>query len=211
MPLSLGVASGASNLKNPAEPFLLKYRTNMITNPSFEVDTTGWTSVAGATLTRSTSEFYTGSASLRVANSSQSAAQFDNGGQMIPLNQGEGTYFISAYVKLDAGATTANYFLRFLQYVSQGGSTVGTGNVGTLSLSPAGGWTRLSGSFTKVGIANFAAIRVVTSSTTPTDIFYVDAVMLEKSSTLKPYFDGSSANSFWSGTPHASISATTPY
>jgi len=54
MPLSLGIASGAGFLKNPAEPRVLGYRVNYISNPSFEVDTTGWSAVAGATLARST-------------------------------------------------------------------------------------------------------------------------------------------------------------
>jgi len=76
MPLSLGVASGAGSLKNPAEPFLLGYRTNWVSNPSFEVNTTGWSSVAGGVLSRDTVNYRTGIASLKVLNTSTSAAQY---------------------------------------------------------------------------------------------------------------------------------------
>jgi len=211
MPLSLGVASGAGSLKNPAEPAALGYRVNYITNPSFEVDTTNWTATAGGTIARTTGQFNTGSASLAVTNASGSAAQFGNEGTMIPLVAGEGTYYLSAYIKLASGNTPANYFLRQLQYEAKDSSgTVAAGNFATQSLSYTGNWVRLSGSFTKNAGANFAIIRVVTSSTVAGEIFYVDSVMLEKSTTLNSYFDGSSGG-FWAGAAHASFSGATPY
>jgi hypothetical protein len=211
MPLSLGVASGAGFLKNPAEPAALGYRVNYITNPSFEVNTTGWLGTGVTTIARTTGEFNTGSASLSVTNTSGSAAQFGNSGSMIPLVAGEGTYYLSAYVKLANGNSPANYFLRQLQYEAQdSGTTLSASNIGTQSLSYTGDWVRLSASFTKNAGANFAIIRVVTGSTVPGEIFYVDSVLLEKSNTLKPYFDGSS-NGFWAGTAHASFSGATPY
>jgi len=212
MPLSLGIASGAGFLKNPAEPAALGYRVNYITNPSFEVDTAGWSAVAGATLSRTTGEFNTGSASLSVTNVSGSAAQFGIiDGTMIPLVAGEGTYYISASVKLANGNNSANYFLRVLQYAEQNSSsTVAAANVGTTNLSYTGSWVRLGGSFTKNTGANFVIIRVATGSATAGEIFYVDSVMLEKSSTLGTYFDGGS-NGFWSGSANASFSGATPY
>jgi hypothetical protein len=211
MPLSLGIASGAGFLKNRAEPAALGYRVNYITNPSFEVGTTGWLSVAGATLARTTGEFNTGSASLSVTNSSGSAAQFGDTGSMIPLVAGEGTYYLSAYVKLANGNSSATYFLRVLQYEEQDSvGTVSAANVGIQSLSYTGNWVRLGASVTKQGSANFMIIRVVTGSTTAGEIFYVDSVMLEKSTTLNSYFDGGSGG-FWSGAANASFSGATPY
>ena len=211
MPLSLGIASGAGFLKNPAEPAALGYRVNYITNPSFEVDTTNWSGFGSATLARTTGEFNTGSASLSVTNSSGSGAQFGNTGTMIPLVAGEGTYYLSAYVKLGVGASESTYFLRALQYEAQdSGSTVAAATLGSQSLSYTGNWVRLSGSFTKNAGANFAIIRVATASTTAAEIFYVDSVMLEKSDTLKSYFDGGSGG-FWSGSANASFSGATPY
>jgi hypothetical protein len=207
MPLSLGIASGAGFLKNPAEPAALGYRVNYVSNPSFEVNTTGWSSVSSATLARTTGEFNTGSASLSVTNVSGSAAQYS----MIPLVAGEGTYYLSAYIKLANGNTPATYFLRHLQYEeTTSSSTVAAGNVGLTSLSYTGNWVRLGAAITKNAAANFMSIRVVTGSTVSGEIFYVDSVMLEKSTTLKSYFDGSSGG-FWAGTANASFSGATPY
>jgi hypothetical protein len=205
MPLSLGVASGAGYLKNPAEPFLLGYRTNWVENPSFEVDTTGWSAVSGATLSRDTVNYRSGIASLKVVNSSSSAAQYSN----LPLVAGSGFYTISAYVKLETGATTANYYLRQLQYENIGGPSVAAGNLGTQSLSVTGDWVRLSGVINKAATANYLNLRIVTNSSTSGDIFYVDDVMVEKGDTAGTYFDGDTG--FWAGTAHESFSGSTPY
>ena len=211
MPSSLGIIGSAGFLKNNTEPAALGYRVNYIKNPSFEVDTTYWGGVASATLARTTSEFNTGTASLSVTNASGSAAQYGNVGTMIPLVAGEGTYYVSAYVKLASGNSTANYFLRHLQYEEQSSAgTVAAGNFGTQSLSDTGNWVRLSGAVTKNASANFMIIRVVTNSTVSGEIFYVDSVMLEKSNTLGTYFDGGS-NGFWTGTANDSFSGGTPY
>ena len=207
MPLNIGVAASAGFLKNKAEPKALGYRVNYVSNPSFEVDTTGWSSIASATLARTTSEFDTGAASLSVTNASGSAAAYT----FIPLIGGEGTYYISAYVKLASGNSPANYFIRQLQYedtLSPG--TVSAGNIGIQNLSYTGNWVRLSGSVTKQTSANFMTIRIATGSTTPGEVFYVDSVMLEKSNSLGSYFDGST-NGFWSGAENASFSGATPY
>jgi hypothetical protein len=211
MPLSLGIASGAGFLKNPAEPAALGYRVNYITNPSFEVDTTNWFGFGSATLARTTGEFNTGSASLSVTNVSGSGAQFGNSGSMIPLVAGAGTYYLSAYVKLANGNTPATYSLRVLQYEAQDSTgTVAAETIGAQALEYTGNWVRLSGSFTKNSGANFAIIRVPTTSTVSGEIFYIDSVMLEKSDTLKSYFDGGS-NGFWSGSANASFSGASPY
>lgn len=208
MPSTVGIVSGAGSLKNPAEALALGYRVNYISNPSFEVDTSGWGSVGGAVLTRVTSESNTGSAALQVTNASASAVQTLD---RIPFLEGQGSYIVSAYVKLAPGASTANYFLRHLQYESLVSSgTLASGNVGIQSLSVSGNWVRLSGTFTRNPSADYFVIRIATSSTTNGDIFYVDSVMVEGGSTLGSYFDGSS-NGFWTGTANASFSGATPY
>jgi hypothetical protein len=214
MPLSLGIASGAGFLKNQAEPAALGYRVNYIDNPSFEVNIDGWNQFGSATLARSTAESFTGSASIEVtATTAGAGAQRGTTGvgNMIPLVGGPGTYYISAYVKLASGTASGTYSLRHLQYEEEtSGSTVAAGTVGSQSLSYTGDWVRLSASFTKNTSANFAIIRVSTATANVGEIFYIDSVMLEKSDTLRSYFDGGS-NGFWSGTANASFSGATPY
>lgn len=213
MPLSLGISSGAGTLKNPAEAAALGYRVNYIDNPSFEVNDDGWHSSGGSTISRVTSESFSGSASLSVTNVSASGAQRGTlgVGNMIPLLGGGSTYYVSAYVKLASGATPASYSLRHLQYENDSStSTVSAGNIGTQSLSYTGDWVRLSASFTKNASANFVIIRIFTSSTTAGDVFYIDSVLLENSASLGSYFDGST-DGFWTGASNASFSGATPY
>ena len=211
MPLTLGLSSGAGNLKNKAEAISLGYRVNYVSNPTFETNTTGWVSVSGATLERVTDEYYTGSASLKVTNTTANpAAQFGGTNTLIPFLF-EGVYQISAYVKVGLGNAPANYFLRYLEYeFASGGSTIATGNVGVTQLSYTGDWVRVSGSFTKNIIGNYLSVRVVGSLANPNEFFHVDSIMVENSSTLKPYFDGSS-NGFWTGSENASFSGGSPY
>ena len=211
MPLTLGLSSGAGNLKNKAEAISLGYRVNYVSNPTFETNTTGWSSVSGATLERVTDEYYTGSASLKVTNTTANpAAQFGGTNTLIPFLF-EGVYQISAYVKVGLGNAPANYFLRYLEYeFASGGSTIATGNVGVTQLSYTGDWVRISGSFTKNIIGNYLSVRVVGSLANPNEFFHVDSIMVENSSTLKPYFDGSS-NGFWTGSENASFSGGSPY
>ena len=208
MPSTSGIVSAAGFLKNPAEPKSLGYRVNYISNPSFEVDLSGWITLAGATLTRVTSESFSGGASLQVDSVSGGGIQTE---ERVPFLGGQGDYYISAYVKLAEGATEANYFLRYLQYETlEAASTVAAANVGIQSLSVTGNWVRLSALMPRNAFANFFHLRVLTGSTTSGDSYFIDSVLVEASSTLKSYFDGSS-NGFWTGTPHDSYSGGSPY
>lgn len=213
MPSTVGIVSGAGSLKNPAEPALLGYRVNYIKNPSFEVNTSGYIPLSGSTLARTTSESFTGSASLSVTNSSLSGVQIGSTGtnNMIPLVGASNTYYFSLYIKLAPANTTALYGLQQIQYVSEsGGAYVSISTVASQQLSPTGNWVRLGGSFTKNAAANFCLLRVTNSSSVSGEVYYIDSVLFENTSTLKSYFDGSS-NGFWTGTQHASFSGATPY
>ena len=211
MPLTLGIAGAAGSLKNKGEPVALGYRVNYISNPSFEVDTTNWLATGAGTIARTTGQFNTGSASLAVTNSNGTAAQFGNSGTMIPYVAGEGTYYASAYVKLAPGNSTANYWIRCLQYETQSsGGTVAATNIGVVELSVTGNWVRIGSTFSKSPLANFLIIRVATGSALAGEIFYVDSVMLEKSDSLGSYFDGDNGG-FWTGQSNNSFSGATPY
>lgn len=211
MPLSAGIAAGAGSLKDPAQAVLLGYRVNLIPNPSFEVNTTGWYALTGASVATTTSEFNNGAQAAEVTLSSASGIQYGGAAaDKIPY-QGEGSHTASAYVKLATGATTANLSLRYYEYESQEAtSTVSSGVLDLLQVSDTDGWVRLSGTYTKTGIANNVIIRIYNDSSTPGDVFYVDGVMLENSASLGDYFDGS-IGGFWTGTAHQSFSGATPY
>jgi hypothetical protein len=207
MPISVGLLSSASSLKNPASAKQLGYRINYIKNPSFSVDTTDWIGGAGGTLQRVTYDSHSGNSCLEVTNASASFAAAES---RIPL-PASGLSYVSAYVKLPELNVDANYYIRVLQYETETStSTVAAGNIGVRTLSPTGSWVRLSGSFTKSAIANWCAIRIVTSSASNGEKFLVDSVMLEWGGVLGTYFDGDNSG-FWTGTAGNSYSGASPY
>jgi hypothetical protein len=212
MPVSAGLVSAAGFLKNPPEAASLGYRVNYIPNPSFEVDTAGWVTITGATLTRIETESFSGDAAAQVVTTVASGFQWGTAGSENKLFYTEqGTYTISAYIKAAEGAGPSTYSLRYFEYLaSDSTSSVGSGTLDPTTINPEDGWVRLSGSFTRTSIANYLIIRIFSNTTTSGHTFYVDSVLLENESTLGSYFDGSS-NGFWTGTPHSSISGGTPY
>jgi len=205
MPSTLGIVGGAGSLKDTTQPRLLGYKVNYIENPSFEFDTGNWSGVASATFERVTTDSVNGSACLKVFNVSGSAVAHSS----VPLET-EGTYFVSAWIKQQEGNTTATNFIRYIQTETLGGSSVQAANIGIVTPT-IGEWTRVSGSFVKNASANYVTIRVVTGSTSDTDVFFVDSVMLQKTDVLEDYFDGDSEKCFWAQTPHNSFSGKSPY
>jgi hypothetical protein len=212
MPSTSGIISSAGFLKNPAEPAALGYRVNYIPNPSFEVDTAGWLTITGATLSRTETESFSGGAAAQVVTTAASGFQWGSaGGGGKLFYPAQGAFRVSAYIKAAEGAGSSTYSLRYFEYESQGSSSsVGNGTLGSTAIVPADGWVRISGTFTRTTIANNLIIRVFSTNTTSGHTFYVDSLLLETGSTLSPYFDGSDGG-FWTGTPHQSISGASSY
>ncbi len=207
MPVNVGYIGAAGSYKDKSKADQLGYRINYISNPTFEISASDWTPFAGTTLERTTTTSYTGKACLKVTNTSGGGAQNQT---RIPFISTNDVWTISAYVKIDGNSGDATYYLRHLQYATDTSSAaIASGNIGVVSLSSSDGWVRLSGSFTKSPSANFFVMRVVTTSASNTDVFYIDGAMAEYSSTVGEYFDGSFGG-FWTGSEGASRSAISP-
>jgi hypothetical protein len=162
----------------------LTTRTNLVTNPSFETDITGWVQILD-TAEQSSTYSFAGTKSLKI-NTIQDAdgVYFPN----IPVTAGE-VYTVSAYIYTDTSKSV---------------NIAVTGGDSTVTI-PAGVWTRISASSTIPEFTTTATV-YITSFSDDTIPFYIDAVMLEQSSTLNQYFDGSTAGASWTGTAHASTS-----
>jgi hypothetical protein len=162
----------------------LTTRTNLVTNPSFETNITGWLGFLDTPEQSSTYSFV-GTKSLKM-NPVESGdyVRFSN----IPVTAGE-VYTVSAYIYTDTSKSV---------------NIAVTGDDSTVTI-PAGVWTRISASSTIPEFTTTADV-FITSFSDDTIPFYIDAVMLEQSSTLNQYFDGSTAGASWTGTAHASTS-----
>lgn len=167
-------------------------RTNLCPNPSAETDITGWVGV-GATLSRVTTQAFSGSASVRVLATGGVTAAAKSAPATVTVGS---TYTVSAYVYVPAGAP--NVFLAI------GGFTdfIGT------STSTKGAWVRLQ----ETSTASAGTVTVEVHSSTPPAAgqeFFVDAVLVEELGVVGSYFDGNSTGGAWTGTTNNSTSTLT--
>lgn len=182
-------------------------RTNLITNPSFETNTTGW-SPWSCTISRITSDFKFGNSSLQVNHNSTT-----NGGgpflnPNIPVTVGN-IYTASVYVK---DVSTLKQHRVGIEWYNDAGSVVSV-TYGSLTTVSTSSWTRLYATGTAPVGAIFARPTVYVSSASNGLVNLVDGFMFEEASIVNPYFDGSYADpaakaisTSWSSTPNASTS-----
>jgi hypothetical protein len=196
-------------------------RTNLARNPSFETNTTLWgISGTGTTIARITSDSLFGSACLQVtkaAVANSGAIHAATSGSRIPVSPST-TYRISVYVKVPTGQATSGLRTRVIQYTAvTGGSTVSTTNGTTVTVTDTQGWVRLNQTITTGSTTNAISVPVVqTTAGTAGQLFLIDGLLVEQTSQLSPYFDGSYAepeakaiSTFWEGTQNNSASNMT--
>ena len=197
-------------------------RTNLVTNPSFETNTTGWTT-SNATITRITTDSYAGGACCQVSKLAVANGRIrgvsTTSGDRIPVTAGT-AYRFSWWVKVPTGQPSCSLRIRTEEYQASG--TRNPDQVSsTTVVSDTDGWVRLSFSDTPVAGAT-PTVTMVTSveeTTANARTYLVDAAMVEQTNTLLPYFDGSFDAGWsgyildgalsWSGTAHASTSSGT--
>jgi len=175
-------------------------RVNHVTNPSFEVDLSGWTKVTdnptpgNVTLTRDTTYSKYGTYSALISgvsdgNSYARGAETTVSGLTIGV-----TYVASAWVYRSAFGESGEITL------SIGGSTVSTAGE---SLA----WVNLRTVFTATGTSHALTITGLkggTSFLSPS--FAIDSTLVTESPFVGDYFDGSQPGCSWQGAPHASKS-----
>lgn len=189
-------------------------RVNLITNPSFEVDTSIWNGGTGVTLARSTVEAYSGTASGLITLTNTVANSGINNLSYRSAATAGLSYTASTYAKLDTG--TAFTYSIVLFFYDAGGSILSTGASTATTLGTS--WERKT--VTATSPANTATVGVQirrNTALTGTASFYVDAIMVEQAASALPYFDGTYADAYtsytltyqaWNGTANTSTSTT---
>lgn len=176
---------------------------NYISNPSFEIDTAGWSNYApgGATGTRSRTlsnsiplPTYSGLYDYQIV---KSAGTGDFGIQWTAASSvysnfltGEFATF-SFFIGAVSGTVTAT-----INYND------GTAKAATNTFTTVGRHSVTTNAFT----GNLTSLNVVLSVATAADFFHVDAVQLENTAYATTYFDGDSRDCFWVGQAHSSRS-----
>ena len=175
-------------------------RTNLVTNPNFEANTTGWTT-NGSSLGTTTSQKHSGTQSAVasfVYGSALNRAVYSASNITVAANA---TYTVSAWVKGDAGKP--------LQLVFRNNITGSTSDSWAQPVTATGEWQRLSLTFTTPATTT-SGIVIVQNTSTLANIVYIDDVMLEQTAKLNTYFDGNTVvagRTFaWTGNANASSS-----
>jgi hypothetical protein len=164
-------------------------RNNLIVNPSFKTNTTGWSAAGSSTIARITTDAFFGSSCLEVtkaagANSGVSIAS------RISVTAAT-SYAVAAYVKVPAGEETGTFQINVSWYTAlTGGSLISTTSTIGLETTPGDDWIRLMGVMTAPSLALGALISIVQPvAGTVSKKFYVDATMFEAATYVGEYFD----------------------
>lgn len=188
--------------------YLSADRANYVPNPSFEVDTTLWTSAASPTAAAATSI-------TRVSPDNAPEAGTCAAAVLTPgtaVNEGVTTtvagltgnqdYMVTAWVKPVSGRPVV---LR-VQDTTNGGAIVES------ALGTGTDWVRLNAHIVTGNITSTVSISLTTDDVTAAaSVFRIDAVMLERGVSIRDYFDASTvgvspSDYLWAGTAHASVS-----
>jgi hypothetical protein len=199
--IAAGLSAGAVRVEEAT--------TNLVTNPSFEVDTTsgGWGmfGTSAPTTVRSTTRALVGTASALtswVTGSNNGTAAYGITGATLSITSGN-TYAFSAYVYVPAGSTAVDLAV----YGGTGAFSGGT--VRSPISTVTGQWQRLTGTAvaTGTGTATFQLEIANGSNAAAGSQVYLDGVQFEQKTYSTTYADGSLGNGYsWSGTAHASTS-----
>jgi hypothetical protein len=188
-------------------------RTNLLINPSFEVDLTGWG--AAGTVSRTTAQSFSGVASVSMTYTGAGIVLIDQPTR--PVVTAGLTYTASFYMKqsVDAGTVICN----FMWYNASNSLILDDTHQ---SNNPNTTWQRFSQTRTAPANAVSCSFRIYQfdgeGGGAVATINYLDAVLFEQASSALPYFDGTYADTYtgytltsqgWSGSADASTSTAT--
>ena len=164
-------------------------RDNLIVNPSFKTNTTGWSATGSSTIARITTDSFSGSSCLEITK-----AAAINSGAVIASRisvSAANSYAVSGYVKVPEGQETGTLQINVAWYTAlTGGSLISTTATTGLENIPNGDWVRLVGVMTAPALALGALISVVQPlAGTVSKKFYADAFLFEAASYVGEYFD----------------------
>lgn len=177
---------------------------NLITNPSFEVGTTGWTTLVGAgsvTISQDLENFEIGTAALKaIVSATTGIGVLSNN---VPATAAD-TFGASVWVKGPIGLSLK----LLIQALDSGGSVLGSSTVtyGVSATISDGTYTELKTTYTAPASTANVRIAVLTDDTDG-GTFYVDGAQLNTQLVNNPYRDGTFDDCVWEGTAHASYTS----
>lgn len=185
-------------------------RTNLIRNPSAEVDVAGWTASGGPAPVRSTAGgSVVGTAAFQVGASTSDVKgiALPSGGRA-PVTAGA-AYTAAASFKT-GGARLVYVYLEF--WTAAAGGRLIVGHAGSARGSTVGTWMPEPVTVTAIAPVGATHVSVYPLIWNPdgatSGVDYIDAVSLEQTGAYQGYLDGDNGGA-WSSTPHLSPSSMT--
>ena len=143
--------------------------TNLVTNPSFETDLTGWKS--SATLSRVSGGSVGSYSCLVTGPASTSSFYIEDSPRSVSSPVAGTTYHFAASVR--SGASTGKVMIRIIEYVN--GTKVGQLDSPAVTLSPS--WQRLQVDYTALGTGSNLYFTVRDSPAAASEAFNVDDML----------------------------------
>lgn len=205
------IGGGTSTRVLPMRPVRIKATwnftatTNLIQNPSFELDTTGWVAGNAATsISTSDAQAWVGGDCLEISRTAQSSPDFIYSATCQGVGSGDATsgqtVTITAYVYIPSASYSKVTAV----------SIVATGVASTFVTKPtaADSWYRIRLTAVLSATLDNVQIQFWTDDTHGDGqvVAYVDAVQAEVRTTPSPYCDGDQPGCTWAGTAHNSNS-----
>lgn len=172
---------------------MTNYTDNLNTNPSFEVDLSGYVALTGTALTQETTQGFSGRNSMKVVTDGSATSEGFTGPQVTVPSTHAGS--MSFYILGETGSLTVSA-------ISGATATVIAQTQVTLS---GGDYLRvvLSGLSLVSGQQMYILVQTTTAEALT---FWVDAFQYEMNAAPHPYIDGSFPGCQWTGTAHESAS-----
>lgn len=190
-------------------------RSNLVNNPSFEVNTVGWEALANTSIARYTSDFFVGSAGTEASLKVESTAAAGSIGfvttsiRRISATQGL-PYTVTAFVKVPTGQPAVGMKIGFRFYSATGTLISEIVSFVTNQIKAADNWVRISNVAITApnGTSTLGVVIYSSTNFASGQNYLVDGVMVEQSSILRDYFDGSTSKdqTTWVGVAHDSVS-----
>jgi hypothetical protein len=195
----------ATNPSFEASSGTVNVRTNLIINPSFELNNSFWGS-GQASIIQSSNFSYNGAYSGLTTITSSADTNIATWVQT-SIVSGQ-TYTYSTYSYVPAGSSLAG---RTLSVAIEGAGATFTTVASSAATLVSGSWVRSWLTVTATSSGSFAYVHRYSGAFAVGSAIYTDAVMLEQTSVLGAYFDGSTPiigdfTYVWSGTANASTS-----
>lgn len=188
-----GTAHASGSMSNAAF-FLEEAASNLLSNPSFETNTTSWQPQPNITATRTQTYAYAGDYSIQLTKTDSRAI---NDTYDTSFNSGATTYTFSVYLR---GVTSLKPKLYFM---TPAGSIVAT----SANLVLTDQWTRYTLSYTTTSTGAWR-VGIQLGAGGVGESIWIDAAQVEARAKPTSYVDGSLGDGYtWTSTVHASTSS----